>query len=378
MVPSITTLPDCRRAGMRGARGSILTARAQDRETSERTKGVLQTRFPLRSEVKQHDEWTPFDHNGCPRRSPRGSQLATSGALSLSPRLPRDLAEQRRRDEYVPLGPHVAVPDEDSLRRRAPRHHTTELGSPPKPGLCGLEGQGRAHYDTRDTGMAELVGNDERVPAYAAVGRFGGRGERAHVSHAGQDSSVDEIVFGRDMDGSGVVLDVAEVSRKGCAGRRTMFSSSVDTIVFGRDQDGDGSTELGGKMENPVWTEVSSSKKVFRGALDASVDSIVFGRDTDGSGAVLDGEKDMAPEGTGSYFCTKGMDHYSNRDLGAKHLAHRTPVPSAAQIVLAHNQNAKLHAYGGGGRRVRWDETVPYHAAPVRDESQFRPEGRLF
>ena len=259
-----------------------------------------------------------------------------------------------------------------------PALYTTELGSPPKPGLCGLEGQGRAHYDTRDTGMAKLVGNDERVPAYAEVGRFGGRGERAHVSHAGQDSSVDEIVFGRDMDGSGVVLDVAEVSRKGCAGRRTMFSSSVDTIVFGRDQDGDGSTELGGKMENPVWTEVSSSKKVFRGALDASVDSIVFGRDTDGSGAVLDGEKDMAPEGTGSYFCTKGMDHYSNRDLGAKHLAHRTPVPSAAQIVLAHNQNAKLHAYGGGGRRVRWDETVPYHAAPVRDESQFRPEGRLF
>lgn len=116
----------------------------------------------------------------------------------------------------------------------------------------------------------------------------------------------------------------------------------------------------------------------WRASMRVSMDSIVFGRDTDGSGAVLDGEKDMAPEGTGSYFCTKGMDHYSNRDLGAKHLAHRTPVPSAAQIVLAHNQNAKLHAYGGGGRRVRWDETVPYHAAPVRDESQFRPEGRLF
>ena len=125
-----------------------------------------------------------------------------------------------------------------------------------------------------------------------------------------------------------------------------------------------------GELEAVVVAEVA----VVEGRVGLAEPVVVEAADLQ----VLDGEKDMAPEGTGSYFCTKGMDHYSNRDLGAKHLAHRTPVPSAAQIVPAHNQNAKLHAYGGGGRRVRWDETVPYHAAPVRDESQFRPEGRLF
>ena len=358
----------------RAQRSSILRARAPSPKTKEKVETTLRAKFPLRGEVETAATWSPFDDNGYPRRSPRGSQLATLGAASLSPRLPRDAAADRRRDEYVPVGPHVALGDDLAGRvlrdDGRPRHHTSELGSPPRPGL--LEGQGRQHFAPRATAMTAIVHNDMPVPRFACVGVSGARGQRAHVSHAGQDSSVDEIVFGRDMDGSGAVLDQVEVNRKGCAGRRTMFSSSVDTIVFGHDTDGSQSTETGGKLEGPVWTETASSKKIFRGALDASVDSIVFGRDTDGSGAVLDGEDDQLA--ASSYFCTKGMVHYSNRGMAAPH---RTPVPSATQIVLAHNQNAKLHAYGGGGRRVRWDETVPYHAAPVRDEGAFVPVGTL-
>ena len=58
-------------------------------------------------------------------------------------------------------------------------------------------------------------------------------------------------------------------------------------------------------------------------------------------------------------------------------LAAAPAFPDAVVAAIARAGDAKLHAYGGGGRRVRWDETVPYHAAPVRDEGAFVPVGTL-
>lgn len=335
------------------------------------------SRFPLRNEVPASVDWSPFDHNGCPRRSPRGSQLAMSGAASLSPRGARDLRQdemrERRADEYVPQGPYVST---RGLERSVFRHETevvphTALGSTP-PTTGGInEGEGRKHhlgYGHHD--MTHIVGNDQPVLGKHEASAAFFRTERAHVSHAGQDSSVDEIVFGRDMDGSGAVLDEEVITRKGCSGRRNMYTSTVDEAVFGRDTDGGDGTEV----KNNFLVDKGCSKKIFRGAFDASVDSIVFGRDTDGSGAVLDGQGGVVLDDNGGYFCTKGMDHYSNRGSAPEYVP---MIPRDTHIVVAHNQNQKLHACGGGGRRVRWNETVPYHQAKLRDDSQFQHTGRI-
>ena len=171
---------------------------------------------------------------------------------------------------------------------------------------------------------------------------------RLHSRHVANDCSVDEIVFGRDMDGSGAIHDDLEHIRsgKGCTGSRRFFDSTVDEIVFGRNTDGGG-----GHDEEHHWHEKVHCKKHSRAALNAQVDSLVFGRDTDGSGHVAD-------EAIGSnYFCQEPMDHYSNRDPSAKDLPPFVrPLPSAEEVVHAYNQTQKRLASAASGMRASWGE----------------------
>lgn len=345
-------------------------ARAPTHDERRAIDHTLRTKYPLRDEVDKPTAWSPFDASGAPRRSPRGSRFAQTGAASLSPRS-HDAAARRYRDEYPPLRPEdLAARVYREEVREEPPSRLMGLGGGAAGGDGFRESEGKKHVPVRGRSPRNILEVTSVVPRNHAVGARAIQGGRAHVSFAGQESSVDEIVFGRDLDGSGAVLDAEVLTRKGVVPPSGV--EALGEVVFKHESPYD--RPLEGADE---WLDRASSKKIFRGAFDASVDTIVFGRDTDGSGAVLDGGGMNGA--SGGYFCTKGMDYYSNRDLGARKLpnAAARAIPSPTQIVVAHSQSPRLQIHGGGGRRIRWNETVPYHEPKPVDESIFRPAGRM-
>ncbi|KAJ1449838.1 hypothetical protein M885DRAFT_534416 [Pelagophyceae sp. CCMP2097] len=220
--------------------------------------------------------WTPFDGDLNPRQcaSPRASAMRASGQRSLERQKPASPRPECRVPALTVVSVHLGgvqatggcqkTGDATSLRfveaagAKTQRRHVT-----PRAASVDLGHRGA----TRTLADAD----HQKAPRMRKGPGVGGK----HT-----ESSVDSVVFGRDLDCSGEAVDefALRATRPFEKPARGHLASSVDDVVYGRDMDNSGVV-----LDIQAEEMRRAPRNSARGHLDATVDTLVFGRDTDGS-----------------------------------------------------------------------------------------------